>query len=260
MSRRTAFTLIELLVVIAIIAILAAILFPVFTSAKESAKQITAVSQARQLAASVMMYAADHDDYFVPATNYGVDPATPERVWPPMIMPYVKNERIFVAPGSDGAYAADWSKRGNQSVGYNGATAYDAAGCTDGQPDTTGCEGFQSVVNFSVADQSSLIALFAITPNGPISQKYRGYTFSPYNGVTNLTDKRLSPPLISDRDLVQELGASLPPNLLKPVYARYHATGHNDGVTPIVFADGHTKTYSAKQVLGMAAGIIWRFR
>ena len=36
-SRRSGFTLIELLVVIAIIAILAAILFPVFASAKEAA-------------------------------------------------------------------------------------------------------------------------------------------------------------------------------------------------------------------------------
>jgi prepilin-type N-terminal cleavage/methylation domain-containing protein len=43
------FTLIELLVVIAIIAILAAILFPVFAQARESARQTTCASNMNQL-------------------------------------------------------------------------------------------------------------------------------------------------------------------------------------------------------------------
>jgi prepilin-type N-terminal cleavage/methylation domain-containing protein len=260
MVKRNGFTLIELLVVIAIIAILAAILFPVFANAKESAKKISAVAQARQLAASIMMYAGDYDDFFAPSTNYDVPSSNPERIWSVIVLPYVKNKDIFVAPGSDGKYAENWSMRGNQSIGYSGATAYDSVGCDAAQPDTTGCEGFTSVVNFSAAEESSRVALFTTTPNGPLADKYRGYTFSPYNGIINTTDKRLSPPLVSDRDLVKELGGTLTPAMLKPVYARYHKTGHDDGVTPVVFADGHTRTYSAKKILGMGDGIIWRFR
>lgn len=61
MTKR-AFTLIELLVVIAIIAILAAILFPVFAQAKESAKKTTSMTQMRQTATAMIMYAGDHDD------------------------------------------------------------------------------------------------------------------------------------------------------------------------------------------------------
>ncbi|MDM7460691.1 MAG: prepilin-type N-terminal cleavage/methylation domain-containing protein, partial [bacterium] len=44
---RRGFTLIELLVVIAIIAILAAILFPVFAQARESARQTSCLSNLR---------------------------------------------------------------------------------------------------------------------------------------------------------------------------------------------------------------------
>ncbi len=54
------FTLIELLVVIAIIAILAAILFPVFAKAREKARQSTCMSNQRQFAVSVQLYAQDH--------------------------------------------------------------------------------------------------------------------------------------------------------------------------------------------------------
>ena len=56
------FTLIELLVVIAIIAILAAILFPVFARAREKARQTTCTNNQRQLAASMQMYAQDHEE------------------------------------------------------------------------------------------------------------------------------------------------------------------------------------------------------
>jgi len=59
---KRAFTLIELLVVIAIIAILAAILFPVFAQAKESAKKIADLSNMKQMTTSIKIYEADVDD------------------------------------------------------------------------------------------------------------------------------------------------------------------------------------------------------
>ena len=66
---KNAFTLIELLVVIAIIAILAAILFPVFAQAKAAAKKTAGLSNVKQLNLGLIMYAADHDDYYMKRIN-----------------------------------------------------------------------------------------------------------------------------------------------------------------------------------------------
>jgi prepilin-type N-terminal cleavage/methylation domain-containing protein len=59
LSNRKGFTLIELLVVIAIIAILAAILFPVFITARERGKIAFCVSNMKNIHTGLTMYADD---------------------------------------------------------------------------------------------------------------------------------------------------------------------------------------------------------
>lgn len=59
--KKHGFTLIELLVVIAIIAILAAILFPVFISAKERGRQSRCVFNLKQLTAACRQYVDDNN-------------------------------------------------------------------------------------------------------------------------------------------------------------------------------------------------------
>jgi len=61
-KTKKGFTLIELLVVIAIIAILAAILFPVFARARDKARQTTCLSNCKQIALGILMYADDYDE------------------------------------------------------------------------------------------------------------------------------------------------------------------------------------------------------
>lgn len=62
--RRRGFTLIELLVVIAIIAILAAILFPVFISAKRNATENRCIYNQKQWGAAMLRYLDDYDGSF----------------------------------------------------------------------------------------------------------------------------------------------------------------------------------------------------
>ncbi|MDR3706766.1 MAG: DUF1559 domain-containing protein [Capsulimonadaceae bacterium] len=92
---KSAFTLIELLVVIAIIAILAAILFPVFATAREKARQSSCASNEKQLGLGLVQYLQDYDEtppYWNHAvsTNYGG--------WAGQIYSYVKSTAVFTCP------------------------------------------------------------------------------------------------------------------------------------------------------------------
>jgi prepilin-type N-terminal cleavage/methylation domain-containing protein/prepilin-type processing-associated H-X9-DG protein len=107
-SKPRAFTLIELLVVIAIIAILAAILFPVFSQAKEAAKRAACLSNLRQIGTAFAMYLNDSDDRFPDRRDlkqslpggwkpWSTWPASdPRGGWALLTMrPYTKNDAIW---------------------------------------------------------------------------------------------------------------------------------------------------------------------
>jgi prepilin-type N-terminal cleavage/methylation domain-containing protein/prepilin-type processing-associated H-X9-DG protein len=92
-ARRNAFTLIELLVVIAIIAILASILFPVFARARENARRTSCLSNEKQQALGLMMYAQDYDERMMPNHAYAG-----AEYWFILLQPYVKSYQIFRCP------------------------------------------------------------------------------------------------------------------------------------------------------------------
>lgn len=94
------FTLIELLVVIAVISLLAAILFPVFAQARESARRTSCLSNMRQLGIGLSMYTQDSDEklfFFGHDVDYSRSDATMplgatrENRWWNQILPYTRN-------------------------------------------------------------------------------------------------------------------------------------------------------------------------
>jgi len=119
------FTLIELLVVIAIIAILAAILFPVFAKARESARKATCASNLKQLGLAMIMYANDYDSQYpfggwIPANESGGD-------WQGSIYPYVKNKQAYWCPSSADIHdlrdeRQDWNRTATDYI-YNNLLA-----------------------------------------------------------------------------------------------------------------------------------------
>src|SRR5947208_2003989 len=101
-AHRPAFTLIELLVVIAIIAILSALLFPVFAHAREKARQTTCLSNEKQIALAVLMYAQDYDETMPFVATYDPGQPFPQKftMWTSRLVigPYLKNTGIFSCP------------------------------------------------------------------------------------------------------------------------------------------------------------------
>jgi prepilin-type N-terminal cleavage/methylation domain-containing protein/prepilin-type processing-associated H-X9-DG protein len=128
MKRSKAFTLIELLVVIAIIAILAAILFPVFSKAREKGRQTACVSNMKQIALAMIAYSEDYDG-FLPCFWDNVAGEKQYGGWmfyntfnqcyknnfepqKGSIYPYVKNEQIFICPSDSCGHGCSYAING----------------------------------------------------------------------------------------------------------------------------------------------------
>lgn len=133
-GRHNGFTLMELLVVIAIIGLLAAILFPVFSRARESARRASCQSNLRQIGLAMEQYKNDYDTYYpaqhvvvkVGSTNYNT-------YWPTLIFPYIRSQSVFICPSAqrlrvfdvDQSFVVPGSNGSTSRNMYCGTTAND---------------------------------------------------------------------------------------------------------------------------------------
>jgi prepilin-type N-terminal cleavage/methylation domain-containing protein/prepilin-type processing-associated H-X9-DG protein len=177
--KNRGFTLIELLVVIAIIAILAAILFPVFSSAKEKGKQSACMSNVKQLATAYSNYCDDHDGKLCPYAQKNVPGIWRDdyKYWMENIMPYVKNYKIFECPsrpmgkyGTYGVRSIPWYK----FIGY-GINYYYLASNIETQPGYAEGKGLKISVL-----QAPSKTVFLVDSIGRIANQSYDETDGPY--------------------------------------------------------------------------------
>ncbi|HEY3332448.1 MAG TPA: DUF1559 domain-containing protein [Capsulimonadaceae bacterium] len=115
------FTLIELLVVIAIIALLAAILFPVFASARDKARQSTCTSNLKQIGLAFLQYCQDYDEVCPPVSV--ISPAISAGR---CLTAYMPVAAVWRCPSDithklkvDTSIGGNYKGYGNVSYGYN---------------------------------------------------------------------------------------------------------------------------------------------
>jgi type II secretory pathway pseudopilin PulG len=220
--------LIELLVVIAIICILAALLFPVFSKARESARRASCSSNMRQLGMACLQYTEDYDERFPDAYDgpyIDTDPPSKLGGWiyyawfadatshnsfnPSMgsLYSYVKSSQVYVCP--------------DDNIGQATGNSYSINGCLENSSPTI--PYFATGITLANVDDVSSIMLF-----GEEGDKFAiGPVLSSSNdGFLNLT----SGDGLSDR--------------------------HTNG-SDVDFVDGHVKWYHVEQIhaLGLQSGI-----
>ena len=236
---RSAFTLIELLVVIAIIALLAAILFPVFSRARENARKSSCQNNLKQLAVGVAQYVQDFDESYPWAWGSG---GGGNACWWQLIYPYVKSTQVFHCPSDS-----------NRNAGGNNFTASPPVlGLVEGRFHISygvnypvfGTGGFSSTLAFNMADmpKPAGTVLFADTgvtvqnpgPNGPFLTTTVGNKTSAWLLVDPSCTSATSAKPCND-------GTGQGPRVSTDSNWAGPSIRHLD-TTNVAFADGHVKT------------------
>jgi prepilin-type N-terminal cleavage/methylation domain-containing protein/prepilin-type processing-associated H-X9-DG protein len=273
-KRGRGFTLIELLVVIAIIAILAAILFPVFAQARESARTSSCLSNIKQISLAVLQYIQDYDEAY-PTPLYcrlGTSDACPgtgqpDRPWGPwqarrwgwnhLVQPYVKNVQVFRCPSAPDGPDYTSTNASNEDGWRTGSVNYWINKSLSGDP-FVGAWGSsfgpqkEAALNFAAAT-----IMLGEGPTGSQTgahmHRYDGWGYT--DGYLNLsngdnsgdpwaanayqlcTTRNNNTAHMNDRS---DSGPAWNNERRNPPPARRHRDGAN-----WVFADGHAKWYKA---------------
>ena len=262
---RKAFTLIELLVVIAIIAILAAILFPVFAQAKEAAKKTACLSNDKQMATALFMYAGDSDDMLL-QTSYEMDAAHPyQRHWSYLMQPYIKSFEMFRCPSDSNPIKPKFPCASDAGIGqmpmvcdwmptkgYSYIPNYNAIPAHDWLPVNMGV--FPAPANTILVTEKrdtgnssdAHKGLSGFLPSQPCSN----WTFAPYGGriPPGNTYTYEDPQLVKAANLTGTAADYKQVDVTRVAWDR-HSGKKWEGGANYSFADGHAKFQKLEQTL-----------
>jgi prepilin-type N-terminal cleavage/methylation domain-containing protein/prepilin-type processing-associated H-X9-DG protein len=288
-ERRRGFTLIELLVVIAIIGILAAMLFPVFARARESARKIQCLANVKNIAIAFQMYLTDYDrmppaehreeviDYFCDTRAIQANPYLP---LPEILDEYIKNRDVWACPasrwhagfainpglGSGGwfgyflQYESNfWDSGAPCNYTYPpgwGGTVTDSA--RQGTTSDPGQGGFKQDIgtNLYLRDLSTSeindVAKYVVASDIGAANYEFNHTDRISYVDTQLPSRAACRYPVADWEncsWTRECGAGDPRFQTDPQFRKTYAQARHLGGTNLGFADGHAKWFNAEALL-----------
>jgi prepilin-type N-terminal cleavage/methylation domain-containing protein/prepilin-type processing-associated H-X9-DG protein len=243
MRRERGFTLTEMLVVIAVIAVLTAILLPVFSTAREKARQNACLGNLRQIGTALTAYAQDYDDVNVLSHDCGLS----LRVGAPvlfahLLLPYTRSTIVY-ACGSHPPVPTF----GNPNAGVPNIQVSYAINANNDDAILMNCTiqpsqrkvGFAGISRVRIPQPENRLALMeAPTENNP--------TLTPPNGW-RLYDPARDPTAMGC--WLQALPADNPIDCWTGQPVLHPAGRRHSGGANYLFADGSAKWVSLLQVL-----------
>lgn len=268
--RLSAFTLIELLVVIAIIAILAAILFPVFAQAKETAKKTVDLSNNKQILLATQMYMGDYDDVYPMLRNgrpnWQATVTTPQVNSGHIVLdPYIKNRSMWVSP-NDGVQRCDagslYQNPNSTALPTGGGVSYVFTYHRPGFPLAHGIAGWDSVSTATGLSSASASSSLSGSGVGAVAQTiWLVPNYISWSYWTGLMQHRADQREYAFPDV---FGGSAPGSTGQPTWPKTFALnawcfgvaggdrmaiGAYTDITNWGFADGHTKAMKRNQIM-----------
>jgi len=224
--------LIELLVVIAIIAILAAILFPVFATAREKARQTSCLSNLKQTGLGEMQYMQDYDETIHEVlSGVASGKATTVKItYAELLQPYIKSKGVFACPSS---------QLDKQDITYDNRFFF--------------AVGMNSYLGLYYNYYYSAPQYLNCDALGDACEQSAGYP----RAITSAIIKYPASTVLFADSFDKTVGATTPRGYwIDPGYLfgrRYGLSNRHNKGSNLVFADGHAKWYRTPTVLSELA-------
>ncbi|MCS7223986.1 MAG: prepilin-type N-terminal cleavage/methylation domain-containing protein [Armatimonadetes bacterium] len=252
--RRRGFTVTELLVVLAVVAILAGVLLPVFLRMRERSAQNACMGNLRQLSQALSAYSQDYDDVNVLSYQCRLLPLRIPWLYAHLVLPYTRASTVTACPSQVFPLRAGVPSQLASSFGLNPADApiipvsYAINANNDDAVDPATCHKGASG---RLPGYAGISRLRIIRPESRLV----------------LMDSETNPNKVEDPNPAG-MAPSTPPNgwrIFDPAPAANNPNvsigiwlvgRHSDG-TNILFADGHSKWFSVRQVINQCVQERW---